>query len=152
MRSPSPELMILVCCAGFATLAAGCQTTTIPKAGRPSVKQDPCAERLHDICGHLLLYHSAYKKLPRTLDVFGSAGGSHVPLLQCPRSGKPYVYDPTGLTLPGRKGRFVLYDPQPSHSGMRWGVLVAVPADGANITARVILVAEVDLNPAGDQP
>lgn len=135
---------------GFCAFAAGCrmEENSIPVVQRPSVRMDPCAERLHDICGHLLLYHSVHNKLPPTLEQLRPAGDVPLPPLVCPVSGKAYTYDPAGLASPDGKGRLVMYDPQPSHSEMRWAIMVATPADGAGVTARVILLPESEFAPA----
>lgn len=146
--NPSRKLMALACRVGpwaLMALACGCEVTEPEMVRPPSVRKDPCAERLHDVCGHLLLYYASHRKLPPTLAELKSTRTMGLPPLACPASGKPYVYDPAGLSIPGRPGRLVLYDPEPSHSGMRWGILVGTPADGANITARVVLVAEKDV-------
>ncbi len=146
---PSPERAALVCWIGLAVLAAGCQTSEPPMVRRPSVRKDPCAERLHDLCGHLLLYYSTHGRLPPTLADLKPTGGLPLPPLVCPASEKPYVYDPTGLTIAHQPGRLVVYDPEPSHSGMRWGILVRKTTDGSSPTARVILVDEGEFTSAG---
>lgn len=133
-----------LCFIALAPLAAGCRTTG-PTARRPSVRRDACAERLHDISGHLLLYYAQHRKLPAALADLGPAGGLPDRPIMCPASGKPYVYDPRGASVSNRAGRLVLCDPGPSHSGMRWGVLVDEAAGGGQMTARVVLVAEKDL-------
>ena len=144
---------------GFCAFAAGCQMeeNSIPPVQRPSVRMDPCAERLHDICGHLLLYHSVHNELPPTLEQLRSTSDVPLPSLVCPASGKAYTYNPGGLASPDRKGRLVMYDPEPSHSGMRWAIMVGMPADGGGVTARVILLPESEFAPVnaggdGSQP
>ncbi len=146
---PSPERAALLCWIGLAALAGGCQTAEPEPDRRPSVRKDPCAERLHDLCGHLLLHYSTHGKLPPTLAELRPTAGLPLPPLACPASEKPYVYNPTGLAIANQPGRLVVYDPEPSHSGMRWGILVAQTPDGSNITARVILVAEAEFTSAG---
>lgn len=138
---PSPRLAALVCWAGLAALAAGCQTTA-PAARRPSVEVDACAERLHDVCGRLLLHYSLHRRLPETLESLAALDPEKPVPLVCPVSGRPYVYDPKGPPIPGRPGRLVLYDPLPSHSGMRWGVFVDDAGDGKGLIARVVLFPE----------
>jgi len=138
----------LACGALLAAVAAGCQTAA-PAARRPGVDIDPCAERLHDTCGRFLLYFSINGRLPDTLDELTrvdsqmlpppSTGGRTGPLV-CPISGKPYVYKKDGPRVPGRAGLLVLYDAEPVHSGMRWGILADVAAEGRPPTLRVILV------------
>ncbi len=139
------KLIAVACLTGV--MAAGCPPAAEPVAvqvHRPSVKKDLCAERLHDVCGALLMYYATRRQLPPTLAALQSAADEPLPPLVCPASGKPYVYTPAGVSVPNRVGRVVMYDPEPSHSGMRWAVLAAPSADG-NITARVILVADKDL-------
>jgi hypothetical protein len=125
----------------LAAVAAGCQTAA-PAARRPGVDIDPCAERLHDTCGRFLLYFSIHGRLPDTLDELTRVDSQTLPPLVCPISGKPYVYSKDGPRVPGRAGLLVLYDADPVHSGMRWGILADVGAEGRPPTLRVILVPE----------
>ena len=148
----SHECAALLCWIGLAALATGCQTPKPELIRRPSVSKDACAERLHDVCGQLLLYHSIYKRLPQALEELKTPGSATLPLLVCPVSGKPYFYSRDGLQIPGRSGRLVLYDATASHSGMRWGILVDDPGSGRPLTARVILLAEEPVFSAGKQP
>jgi len=132
-------------------VAAGCRTAApaASAARRPGADFDPCAERLHDTCGRFLLFFSINGRLPDTLDELArvdsqtppppGTGGRTGPLV-CPISGKPYVYSKDGPRVPGRAGRLVLYDAEPVHSGMRWGVLADVAAEGRPPPLRVILV------------
>ena len=95
----------------------------------------------------------AYRKTFFTGDEFGRSGYDiGTSPIVCPVSGRPYVYKAAGRSLPGRQGRLVLYDPEPSHSGMRWGILVRTPASGGLMTANVILVSESDLASARKRP
>ena len=77
-----------------------------------------------------------------------STGDLPLPPLVCPVSGKAYVYSPDGMPIANRPGRLVLYDPEPSHSGMRWGILVGTSSDGESITARAILVSDKEVTSA----
>jgi len=151
-QSRSP--VSVACWIVLGVCAAGCQgfEAAPPAAPRPSVRVDPCAERLHDICGQLLLYYAGNKRLPRTLAELTTTGSQHVRPLVCPVSGKPYVYNPDGLRLPGRPGRLVLYDAAASHSGMRWGIFVSDPEGDRPFTARVILLPQESLSSADKQP
>ncbi|KPK83643.1 MAG: hypothetical protein AMJ81_07700 [Phycisphaerae bacterium SM23_33] len=135
----------------IAVLAGGCRPPP-PDTQRPKVGTDPCAERLHDVCGHLLLYYQIHKRLPPTLKQLKSSDVLPLPPLVCPVSGKPYVYEPQGLLLRGQPGRLVLYDPEPSHSGIRWGILVGTSARGDSIIPCVIAVTEEQLASATTQP
>lgn len=136
----SSNIACWICWIIIAAVASGCQTsqTSVPAAARPSVKpDDPCAERLHDICGQLLLYHSIHKRLPNNLAELQTLN-SATPSLVCPTSGEFYIYNPKGLQIPGQLGCLVLYDAIASHSGMRWGILVGDADSGKPLQARVI--------------
>ena len=158
MKTRSSLIYILLVLA-FAVAAAGCRTAA-PAARRAGADIDPCAERLHDTCGRFLLYFSINGSLPDTLDELARAesqtppppgtGGRTGPLV-CPISGKPYVYSKDGPRLPGRAGLLVLYDAEPVHSGMRWGILADVAAEGRPPTLRVILVPETPVFAAEKQ-
>ncbi len=135
------RLALTVCGLLAAALAAGCETS-VPRSRGTGPEVIPCAERLHGICGHLLLYYSINDKLPERLADLKSAGPEPLPPLTCPDSGKPYVYNRSGLTIQGRPGRLLLYDPAPTHSGMRWGILADDPVEGKPLTARVVRLPE----------
>ena len=147
--SPSPRLAPPVCWLALAALAVGCQTP-VPEVQRPSVKKDPCAERLHDICGKLLLHYSIHNKLPQSLQELEAPGSKDPSQWVCPVSGKPYIYNPDGLRVAGRLGRVVLHDAIACHSGMCWAILVDDPGGGKPLTARVILLAEESVSSAGE--
>ena len=124
-----------------AALALGACTTLTrePPRSRPSI--DPCADRLHDLAGHLLLYYSAHGRLPPTLDDLPAAADPGRPLSPvCPASGEPYVYRPDGLEVEGQPGRLVLYDAVPAHSGMGWAVALIEPTGDGPLDTRVILL------------
>jgi len=150
----SGNLGRLACSLALGALAVGCQMpeTPVPSVRKPSVRIDPCAERLHDVCGQLLLHYSLNKKLPGTLNELKPMGPEAPPPLVCPVSAEPYVYNPDGLRIPGRPGRLVLYDAVPCHSGMRWGILVGDPEGGTTLTLRVVMLPEESVLSAGKQP
>jgi len=124
-----------------AMVAAGCRSVA-PPVRRPDAVSDPCADRLHDLCGRLLLYFSAQRELPPTLDDLDRLDSQTPPPRVCPISGKPYLYNKDGLHVPGRAGRLVLYDAEPVHSGMRWGIMVEPGGEDQPLTGRVLLVPE----------
>lgn len=102
---------------------------------------DPCRDRLHQISGHLLLYYAAHGQLPPTLDRLPRLGDQgELPPLVCPVSGKSYVYDRDGIAAPDGRGRVVLYDAEPVHSGMRWGITVAPVGEGGGMSAQVLML------------
>jgi hypothetical protein len=118
-----------------AMLATGCQVT--PANPRPSTALDPCADRLYEAVDPLLEFYALKGRLPDQLSEVRPANAA--PLV-CPVSGKAYVYNPRGLTVEGRKGFLILYDPLPSHTGMRWGVMVEPGGPDEPLAARVILL------------
>ncbi len=146
----SRSLATVACWIGLTALAAGCQTAG-PDVRRPSVEMDPCAERLHDVCGQLLLYYSLNRRLPETLEALATLDPQNPLPLVCPVSDRPYLYHPDGLRIAGWMGRLVLYDATPSHSGMRWGVFLDDAGDGRNLIARVVLLPG-DLVAPADKP
>lgn len=103
---------------------------------------DPCPEQLHEICGALLRFYLASKRLPFDLEEMASPGEAHAPAaMTCPVSRKFYVYNRSGLSLPGQPGLVILYDPEPSHGAYRWAISVEDPQEGPLIT-RVIAIPE----------
>jgi len=107
---------------------------------------DPCANRLHDLEGALLAYWQLNKRLPSSLSDLSALGFFDKPLeLTCPASGKPYVYNPVGFELPQKPGRVIIYDPEPAHDGVRWGITIE-ERNGPMIT-RVVGFAESELKP-----
>ena len=59
----------------------------------------------------------------------------------CPASGKPYLYRPDGVEIPGHPGRAVVFDPAPSHSGLRWAIVLSAGAGNLPV-AKVILLPD----------
>ena len=148
---------------------AGCQSTTkqtqpepyIRKAptaaadaqrnGAPKNKQDinaisntdPCAMRLHDICGALLLYYQQNHTLPKRLDDLANS-----PLLEgqdalvCPVSKQPYLYNPVGITTAETRARIICYDPTPAHAGYRWAISIIEPEENGPLVTKVIGLPE----------
>jgi hypothetical protein len=142
MLGSKPAVVLLACWLAALALAGGCEPPAPPATRRPSVEIDPCAERLHDVCGQMLLYYSSHRALPKTLRELKAAGGQPSAPLQCPVSRKLYRYNPQGLDVADQPGKLVLYDPEPCHCGMRWGIFVIAPASGTLLTTRVILLPD----------
>jgi hypothetical protein len=94
-----------------------------------SSSADACADRLHALCGPLLYYYAVKHRLPERMEELSDiAGPDPAVAFFCPVSGKPYVYNPAGLPRGGGKeGLMILYDPEPSHSGLRWAVTAKEP-------------------------
>lgn len=104
---------------------------------------DPCALRLHDVSGLLLLYYMEHWQLPAKLDELTQLPGfDQVKELKCPQSGKPYAYTPDGILLPEKKQRVIVYDPEPSHSGMRLCIIIDEPQPDQPLLTRVIVLPE----------
>jgi hypothetical protein len=132
------------------SVAIGCATTPSqpsrkapPASSKPSpapnLDTDPCATRLHEISGLLLLYYGKQHHLPQTLaDLADTPGFSAVGALACPTSHQPYTYNPDGIQIPSVPGTVVVYDPVPIHAGYRWAIIV-VPSDGPLITKVIAL-------------
>ncbi len=148
MRQTRSAIQLLILIA-LAAGAPGCRATGDPAASPTDTHlsssqlpvADPCAERLHEVCGSLLLYYHLYKRLPEKLADLSAMDAIDKPIpLLCPASGKPYVYDRRGLELRGKPGRIIIYDPEPSHSDSRWAVNVQV--SGGSLIADVIDVPE----------
>ena len=97
---------------------------------------DPCAMRLHDLCGALLMYYFTNGRLPERLEDLAALPGDTEALnFTCPVSGKPYAYSYEGIRIPEQKTRVIIYDPTPAHLGMRWAVIIEEPErDKALIT------------------
>ena len=121
------------------------------KPTAPISNTDPCAERLHALCGPLLFYYALHRRLPERLDELRAlADPIDAPVeFTCPVSGLPYVYAPQGVRRPGgQPGVLVLYDAAPSHSGMRWAVAVDEPTrPGQPLVTKVVPEPEVVFHP-----
>ena len=131
-----------------ATLVAGCGSDGAPApstdasiaTAEPSAV-DPCAERLHDLTGGLLLYYYQYGRLPESLAEV-SAPGLGLPVAECPTSGVPYAYDAEGIRLPERTERLILYEGVQAHGPYRWAVSVGEPDGSGQLQTKVIPVPE----------
>lgn len=107
----------------------------------PSIT-DPCAARLHDLEGALLLYYAIHKTLPEKLADLAPLADLDAPLsFDCPVSGLPYGYNREGLHSPGRAKSIIVYDPTPT-KGRRWCIFMAPAAPGASRSLQVLSVTE----------
>jgi hypothetical protein len=117
-------------------------------AGRPptldeSLASDPCATRLENIEGAMLMYYALNKQLPNTLEdlkPFADAGTELK--LTCPESKLPYVYSAAGLVAAGTDRRIIVWDPTPAHHGMRWCIVMPHAAPGAPLVPQVVPIQE----------
>jgi hypothetical protein len=117
------------------------QRSATPKAARSSAS-DPCALRLHDLLGGLLLFYAQHDALPPNLKSLPLPSGDIAEAMHCPVSNQPYIYDPRGLPAPDGASRLMIYDAVPAHGGYRWAVAVAEPRPGQPLTGEVIAVPE----------
>jgi len=131
-------------CEGAGSKAApGRASATQPADVAPITNTDACATRLHDLCGPLLLYYATRQDLPMSLDqLAGVPGFENVRDFTCPVSGQRYIYNPSGIAGLDPGSRVIIYDPAPSHSGIRWGVSILEPRPGAPLVAKVIGLPE----------
>src|SRR5437773_10560864 len=95
MRIGAAWLLAVVCvgCAARPNARARAAPAKTPAISNT----DPCAMRLHDISGALLLYFSAHHDLPAKLDELKSPA---LNAFVCPVSHQPYVYDARGMRGP----------------------------------------------------
>ncbi|MBP7933405.1 MAG: hypothetical protein KA354_02045 [Phycisphaerae bacterium] len=119
-------------------------TSATPARQTPNSNTDPCAMRLHDICGPLLLYYATHQQLPARIEELAHVPGfENVRDFTCPTSGQPYVYNPIGIVNSGAAPRIVLYDPTPTHSGIRWAISIIEPGNkNAALIAKVVALPE----------
>ena len=139
---------LLTCAMISLLILIGCQAGapgTGDVEGAPVMSSfDPCADRLHQISGHILLFHLLRNRLPRDieeLNEFLLARGEQTPL-QCPQSGRQYIYSDEGLPIDQPPGRVILYDAEPAHDGLRWGILKKPRHGDQPLLFDVILVPE----------
>jgi hypothetical protein len=109
----------------------------------PILTSNPCANRLHDICGALLLYYAVNRHLPDQLnDLARMPGFEHVNDFTCPVSKKPYVYNPTGILDLEKNTRIIIYDAAPSHGGTRCAISVVEPRGNEALVTKVVGLPE----------
>jgi hypothetical protein len=132
----------------FAFAVAGCapgkQPNATTDAAAPLSNRDPCATRLHDLSGQLLMFYLVNERLPSALDELATLSPDGAkPDLTCPVSHKPYLYDTVGLIHPITLDRMIVYDPEPSHAGFRWAIAAVEPTTpGGALVTKVIAVRE----------
>jgi hypothetical protein len=120
---------------GISSGEASLDTSVQTVSPETAVRAAPCAARLQNIGGALLLYYATKKQMPQNLEELKPFADFDQPIeLTCPVSNKPYLYAPNGLTAVGKEKRIVVYDAAPSHNGQRW-CLFMVPAGPGNALA-----------------
>ena len=136
------EAMRSIIACGFALiLLTGCASA--PRgASKPRAlnsNTDPCAVRLHEMCGPLLLYFAQNHMLPEDPSILADD-------FTCPVSHQRYVYNRDGFPAPRDSSlRVIIYDAKPFHEGARWGIAVMQPRGDAPLVAKVIAIPETDL-------
>lgn len=141
---------------------AGCQKTVVtPPSARPTVvvngatggdgtpappieqtiKADPCATRLHAICGAMLGEYAIRGRLPARLDALQASADEPL-TFTCPSTGQPYAYVPLGLETRDDDRLLVLYDAVPERSGTRWAILMRRPRGRQPASLWVVQLSE----------
>jgi hypothetical protein len=120
---------------------------SVPEEGPVSADQavgaDPCAARLHDIEGAMLLYYAIHKTLPEKLVDLAPLADFDAPLVfTCPASGQPYGYNRDGLRAPGKTKNILVYDPTPAHNGKRWCIFTTPAGRGTSRSLEVLAVTD----------
>jgi hypothetical protein len=123
-----------------AVLMCGCRSIHSPgpssSAAKPVV--DPCSARLHDIGGAILLYYALNRRMPARLEDVADLADLDAPLnFTCPLSGRPYLYNPKGLAIPGTDKRIIVYDSTPAHDGQRRCLLMPPITPGKAVSTDV---------------
>ena len=104
---------------------------------------DPCAMRMHDLAGRLLLYWFHRQQLPETLEQLAEVEGEPpLPPLVCPETGTAYLYNPGGIYLAERNIYVLVYDPTSAHAGWRWTITAAEPDEAGTLVAKVVAMPE----------
>ncbi len=136
--SSSPSASLDKAAAGTKATTRIADAATLPPPAKLTVNE-PCATRLHDVCGPLLLYLTANYRLPETLDELRQVpGGNTMEEFACPVSKQPYVYNLAGIVGPDISKRAVIYDSAPTHLGYRWAILLKEATPDAPFIAEVV--------------
>jgi hypothetical protein len=137
----------VVVCISAAVMGSGCQLPSKPAAPtRAPVERDPLdpvAERMHELSGQILLFHSAYKRLPKSLQELCQAVGEDTRAALDPATGRPVAYDPAGFANISGAGRVIAYA-SPSGPGDSCWCISFTEAGGAAV-CRVVPLPASDL-------
>jgi hypothetical protein len=91
---------------------------------------------LHDVCGSILLFHGAYRRLPHSLAELQRATGLRQRQITDPVSNKPFLYAPGGLAVSAKGPRIVaVAAPAPA---ARTGWAVSVRHEEGTLRAEVV--------------
>ena len=161
MITKTLHLASMIAVALAMTIAGGCtssspskppKTTTVINSPRARSNEsraetpaasDGCDARLQDISGLFLLYNMMNHRLPESVDeLHAMPGAAEIGDFSCPISKKPYIYNPAGLSAPSGTAKIILYDPAPSHGGMRLCVSISESKQGGAMVTKVIALPE----------
>jgi hypothetical protein len=126
----------------------GCQPQSAPPRPAPAAADtasDLCSQEVDGLCERFLLYYAAHQDLPQDLAELTRVESGRFVGLTCPVSGKPYVYNRQGVLVGDWPGRLILYDAEPTHAGMRFGILIELPAAGRTVVFRPVRLPEAAL-------
>jgi hypothetical protein len=141
MRTSQNRKFIIITLGVF-IVWSGCRMQEPPHTAS-AMLTDPCAERLHDLAGALLLFYSRYGRLPKQLEDLSPTGNAaKTTPLKCPVSNLPYLYASDGIPLSGYKDRLIVWDAQPCHNRNRWVILDIGAVNNKTLILRVILWPE----------
>ncbi len=143
--------MAMILCGGCRSTGASNPKPTASGAAPPAqpadandiTQTDPCAARLHEIAGAMLMYYAVNRRLPERLAELEPLADVDVTLnFTCPLSGLPYVYVPAGLRAAGRSKAIILHDAAASHGGVRWCVLMPDTSTSTGKALEVLAMPE----------
>ena len=152
-RSPSSLRLVALSVLATFLFGSGCQVTTEGERSTPAdTIGDPTAERLHAICGELLIYYLKHQALPGSLDALrkSTSRPEALPPLVEPESGREFLYYRMPAAIPTRQGRLLILSPtraaqSPPDRPLRWAVLVSKPQPGGQIITQVVLLSESEI-------
>lgn len=128
----------MAACALLGALLAGCEMPPPAATTRPAAaltQADPCADRMHDLCGAFLLYYMAHHDLPPALADLAEVDKSVA--LTCPATHRPYEYVREGLNVRGETAKLIVFEPAPCRQGLRCGILCQRAQPGKPLILRV---------------
>ena len=143
-----PSILAAACAMA---LLAGCVSEPVDPAPREvPTGLNPTAERLHEICGSILLFHGAYHRMPESLEELRRATGMTPDAIIDPVTRRPFAYVPEGFaTSPAGRRAVLLAAPGPGAETC-WAVTVLQA--NRSLSAKVVaLPAEAFAELAGKQ-
>ena len=146
-----PVAFALTACQSQTTVTAGGHTRVVSNNATEkmsldqAIGTDPCAERLRDIEGALLMYYALHKQMPPSLQELAPLADLDTPLnFTSPVTGAPFGYNAAGMPAPGRSKRIIVYETVPEHVGKRWCIRMPLTDPTAAQSAEVVEIPEAD--------